>query len=214
MTKKTQKFWDKQATRYDRAEQQFDAVYVDVMIKTIKYLNTTDYVLDYGCATGNKSIKLAQNVRHVHGLDISSAMIHEAIKKKNELKVSNISCSQGTIYDEGLQSASFDAVIAYGIVHLLEDKEKAILRISELLKPGGFFISTTACFKDKMDVKNRLTIEAYRFMKKLGIFPLHLNLFNTDEVKGLIGNNNFQIIEAETIFSGMTSVFIAARKLQ
>ena len=147
------------------------------------------------------------------GLPISTEMINEAIKKKDKANIQNISFSQGTIYNNDFEKASFDNIIAYGIIHLLEGKEKVIQRIYELLKPEGLFISTTACFKDKMAFKNSLEFKAYLFSKRLGVLPLHLNMFSTNDVKELIGNHNFQIIEAEKIFFGITSIFIVARKL-
>ena len=213
MTNKTQKFWDKQAKRYDASERQFDPVYKDLITKTRKYLKIDDNVLDFGCATGTKTIQLAKGTKHIHGLDISTEMINEAIKKKDKANIKNISFSQGTIYNNDFEKASFDNIIAYGIIHLLEDKEKVIQRIYELLKPGGFFISTIACFKDKMAFKNSLVFKASLFIKRLGILPLHLNMFSTNDVKELIDNHNFQIIEAEKIFFGITSIFIVARKL-
>ena len=213
MTDKIQKFWDKQAGRYDSAEVQFDNVYKDVIATTRKYLKIDHNVLDFGCATGTKTIRLAGGIKHIHGLDISAEMINEAIKKRDKANIHNISFSRGTIYNEEFENASFDAIIAFGIIHLLEDKEEAIRRIYGLLKPGGYFISTTACFKDKMEFRNKIEFKIFLISKRLGIMPLHLNIFSTNDVKELMGKHNFQIIEAETIFSGMTSVFIVARKL-
>lgn len=212
MTQKIQNFWDKQAKRYDRAEKQFASVYKDIIDKTCKYLNLNDIVLDYGCATGNKTIELAQKVQHIHGLDISPEMINEANKKKSELKISNISFSQGTIFDSDLEENSFDTIIAYGIIHLLEENQKVIQRIHELLKRGGLFISTTACMKDKMAIKTRIEVTLYIFMKKLGIFPLHLNMFKSSDVNKVIEQQNFQIIETEKIIDGIPAIFIVARK--
>lgn len=212
MTQKVQIFWDKQAKRYDQAEKQFAAVYSGIIAKTCKYLNPDDNVLDYGCATGGKTIELAQRVQHIHGLDISSEMINEAIKKKSGLKIANISFSQGTIFDSNLEKNSFDAIIAYGIIHLLEDNQKVIQRINQLLKQGGLFISTTACMKDKMSIKTRIEVSMYIFLKRLGIFPLHLNMFKTSDVKKIIEDQKFQILETEKITEGIPTIFIVARK--
>jgi ubiquinone/menaquinone biosynthesis C-methylase UbiE len=209
---KTQKFWDKQAKRYDYSERQFEPVYKEIIAKTKEYLDEDDNVLDFGCATGTKTIELADGINHIHGLDISTEMINEAIKKKNEANIKNISFSQGTIFSNDLEKASFEKIIAYGIIHLLEDSEKVIQRIHELLKPGGLFISTTACFKDKMAFKNRLRFSTYLFLKRLGIFPLHLNMFKTSDIEKLIDSQNFSIVKAENLFHGMTISFIVAKK--
>ncbi len=139
-------------------------------------------------------------------------MINEAIKKKDETNITNISFSQGTIFNDDFEKSSFDKIIAYGIIHLLEDNESVIQRIHELLKPGGLFISTTACLKDKMAFKNSIEFKAYLLIKRLGIFPLHLNKFKTNDVEKLIVNQNFQIVEAEKIFHGISISYIVARK--
>jgi ubiquinone/menaquinone biosynthesis C-methylase UbiE len=209
---KTQIFWDKQAKRYDDSERLFEPVYREIIAKTKEYLYANDNVLDFGCATGTKTIELADGIKHIHGLDISTEMINEAIKKKNEVNVKNVSFSQGTIFNNDLEKASFAKIIAYGIIHLLEDSENVIQRIHALLKPGGLFISTTACFKDKMAFKNRLEFTTYLFMKRLGIFPLHLNMFKTSDIEQLINSQNFNIVKAEKIFDGMTISFIVAEK--
>lgn len=213
MMNKTQIFWDKQAKRFADNEKQFEPASQELIARTKEYLNANDNVLDFGCATGTKTLELADGIKHIHGLDISAEMISEAIKKKNKVNVMNVSFSQGTIFNDDLEKASFEKIIAYAIIHLLEDSEKVIQRIHELLKPGGLFISTTACFKDKMDFKTRLKFTTYLFMKLLGIFPLHLNMFKTSDIEQLINSQNFNIVKAEILFfNGMTISFIVAEK--
>ena len=210
---KIQKFWNKQAEKYDYSERQFEPVFKEVISKTKEYLNTSDDVMDFGCATGTKTLELAEATRQIQGIDISDEMIKEAKKRKNELKIMNVSFTQGTIFKNDFEKASFDKIISYGVIHLLDDREKVIQRIHELLKPEGLFISTTACLKDKMAFKNRLEFLAYFFIKRLGIFPLYLNMLKTNDVENLIVDSKFQIVKAEKIFHGITISFIIARKL-
>jgi len=212
MINKTQKFWDKQAQKYDDNERQFNSVFHDLIIRTKKYLTTEDNLLDFGCATGTKTIALAESVKHIHGLDISSEMISRANKKKKEKSIKNIIFEQGDLFDINFELASFDKIISYGVIHLLNDSKKVIQRIHELLKPDGLFISTTACLKDKMAFKNSLEFNAFLLIKSLGIFPLHLNKFTTDDVEKLISSQNFQIVKAENIFHGITISYVIAKK--
>jgi ubiquinone/menaquinone biosynthesis C-methylase UbiE len=213
MLNKGQKFWDKQAKVFDDSEKQFEPATQELISRTREYLNANDNILDFGCATGTKTLELAEAVKHIHGLDFSAEMISEATKKKNKVNVTNVSFSQGTIFKNDLEKASFDKIIAYSIIHLLEDHERVIQRIYELLKPGGLLISETACFKDKMDFKTRLEFTTYRFMKRLGIFPLHLNMFKASDVEQLINSQNFNIVKSEQLFfNGMTISFIVAEK--
>jgi ubiquinone/menaquinone biosynthesis C-methylase UbiE len=213
MMNKAQRFWDKQAKKFDDNEKKFESASRELIAGTKEYLNANDNVLDLGCATGTKTLELAEAIRHIHGLDLSAEMIGEATRKKNKANITNVSFSQGTIFNDDLEKASFDKIIAYSIIHLLEDSEKVIQRIHELLKPGGLLISETACFKEKMDRKTRFEFTAYRFMKLLGMFPLHLNMFKTSDIEQLINRQNFNIVKAEKLFyNGMTISFIVAEK--
>jgi ubiquinone/menaquinone biosynthesis C-methylase UbiE len=212
MISKMQKFWDKQAKGYDSSERQFDSVFKEIIFQTKSSLTTDDNVLDFGCATGTKTIELANSVRQIHGLDISTEMINEANRKIIGSDLKNISFAQGDIFDNKFEKATFDKIISYGVIHLLDDSEKIIRRIHELLKPNGLFISSTACLKGKMALKNRLEFNAYLMIKKLGIFPLHLNMFMPENVENLIKEQGFEIIISETIFHGITISFIVAKR--
>ncbi len=210
---KAQQFWDKKAKIFDDLQKQFESASRTIISRTKEYLNGDDNVLDFGCATGIITLKLANGIRHIRGLDFSPEMISEAIKRKTEANVTNVSFSQGTIFNDDLVKASFDKITAFSIIHLLEDREKVIQRIGELLKPGGLFISETACFKDRMEFKTRLKFTLSRFLKQFGAFPLHLNMFKTSDVEQLIKSQNFNIVKAEKLFfNGMTIIFVVAKK--
>jgi hypothetical protein len=49
-------------------------------------------------------------------------------------------------------------------------------------------------------------------MKKLGIFPLHLNMYQPGDVEKIIEDQHFQIIETKKIIDGIPAIFIVARK--
>jgi ubiquinone/menaquinone biosynthesis C-methylase UbiE len=209
---KIQKFWDKQAQRYDSGEKQFDLVYNKVISKTKTHLEANDTVLDYGCATGTKTLNLAESVKQIYGIDISSEMIKKANEKRNENRINNAEFGQGTIFNNDFSDIKFDKIIAYSILHLLENNEEVLRKIHELLKPGGIFISLTACLKDKMAIKMRAQFFLYSLMKKIGMFPLHLGMFTFPETEDLIRKAKFGILESECIFEGMTISYIVARK--
>jgi 2-polyprenyl-3-methyl-5-hydroxy-6-metoxy-1,4-benzoquinol methylase len=213
MEHKIQQFWNKQAKRYDNSERQFTPVYKKIMNSTLTCLEKTDTLLDLGCATGTKAIKLAEDVKHVHGVDIADEMINAAMKKAEESGTMNVTFSQGTIFSEELKEGTFDKIVSYGVLHLLEDIEKVAIRINDLLKPGGLFITSIACLKDKMAFKNKLQFGFFMLIKKLGFFPLHLNMFKYEDTIQIIERNNFELIHREKIFSGMTVSFVIAKKL-
>ncbi|MFC1956118.1 class I SAM-dependent methyltransferase [Chloroflexota bacterium] len=85
---------------------------------TLKYLNIDDTVLDYGCATGIISNAIADKVKEIHAIDISSKMIEMAKIKARGRNIENIHYAQGTIFDERYQKESFNAILVFRILHM------------------------------------------------------------------------------------------------
>ena len=104
-------------------------------------------------------------------------------------------------------------ILAFNILHSLEDHKQIMQRIAELLKPGGLLISTIPCLKEKMAVKNRIELSFFILLIKLGIFPNILTRFKFCELEDLISNGDFKIIETEKIFHRMSVYFIVAKKI-
>jgi ubiquinone/menaquinone biosynthesis C-methylase UbiE len=209
---KTIQFWNKQAEKYDQSEQQFNAAFEDILALTKKHLKPTDNILDFGCATATKTLRLAESVNHIEGLDISAEMIKAAIIKADKQNIDNIDFSVGSIFENEYQKEQFDVVVSYGVLHLLEDIDKSLQSIHNLIKPGGLFIASSACMKDKMDFKNRIKFLMFMIIKVLKLFPLHLNLWKCEDIEQATANNGFNIIEKKRIFNGISISYIVAQK--
>ena len=114
-----------------------------------KYLRDSDVILDYGCGTGLISSEIASDVKMIHAVDISSKMIRIAKRKADKRKIENIQYVHTTIFDERYTRESFDVILAFNVLHLLDDTHKVIQKMNELLKPGGLFISEIPCMGEK-----------------------------------------------------------------
>ena len=207
---KSEKFWDKQAESY--AEQQHDIKLTDNkdFAHTLKYLNADDMVLDYGCGAGIVSNAIADKVKEIHAIDISSKMIEVARRKAGELNVNNINYAQATIFDERYKKESFNVILAFRILHMLEDIQAVMHRINELLKPGGVFISVTTC----MGEKSWALLRVFVFLaRKIRILPQHINMFKLSDLERLLTRENFQIVECERLNDSVPNYFIVAKKL-
>jgi SAM-dependent methyltransferase len=210
-------FWDAAAKRFDQQEARYPQMHIKILDNTKRYLSASDLVLDYGCATGEKALELAGHVKKIQGIDISSKMVAAASMNAVERKIQNVDFTQATIFDKRFEQESFDAILAFGILHLLKDLPQAIQRIYDLLKPGGRLISSIACMGDNESIPtwiNRLLFIPGR----IGLLPT-LRFLKIPELEEAITRTSFQIIETETFpFSPTNNPtyivgrFIAAKK--
>ncbi len=205
---KSEKFWDRLAKNYDMGSKKDKRGHIKAVERIKKHLNESDSVLDYGCATGTLALDLADSVNAIHGIDISAKMINAAKRKAGERKIENIDFAQSTLFDAKHKEESFNVILAFNVLHLLEDTRSVVRRINELLVPGGLFISTTVCLGDR---KSLISI-GLSLLEKLGIAP-YIECFKISELEDLVASQGFQILETEKTSSGPSNLFIVARKL-
>jgi 2-polyprenyl-3-methyl-5-hydroxy-6-metoxy-1,4-benzoquinol methylase len=207
---KPEKFWDRMAGSFDRPDAGFSPVELRTIENTKKYLRPGDVVLDYGCAAGTITCEFAAGVQKVHGIDFSAKMIDAARRKAAGRGIENVSFTQSTLFDERLTNESYDAILAFSILHLLPDPQQAIARINDLLKPGGLMASVTVCLGEK---RSRFVGSAISLLGGIGILP-PVRFFTTAGLRESITGGKFEIIEVENLLEGpSTGCFIVARKV-
>jgi 2-polyprenyl-3-methyl-5-hydroxy-6-metoxy-1,4-benzoquinol methylase len=202
-----EKFWDRTAKNYDQEEKKDEKTYFKIIEKTRKLLKTSDIVLDFGCGTGLVSNEIANEVKFIHAIDISSKMIGIAKVKADVRKIENIEYTHSTLFDQQLREGSFDVILAFYILHLVEDSQKVMQKINELLKPGGIMISATPCMGEKPILSCLFSIAG-----KIGVIPT-IKAFKRSELEDSIANENFEIVEAECLHQSSQQYFIAAKKI-
>lgn len=203
---RAEKFWDRQSSSFDKGDKDNQQSYIKTVDRFRKYLNLNDKVLELGCGTGLLSAEVATQVKEVHAVDISSKMVEIARRNAVERQIENIHIAQGTILDERFANGSFDMILAFNILHLV-DTPLVISRINNLLKPGGIFISDNPCVGEKRSLSSMLI----SLIGKLGIVPNVRNL-KMSEFKDEIKNNNFQIVETEQTNDMFPQLFVVAQK--
>lgn len=145
---KDARFWDRVAEWYAKKPVADEATYQKKLKVTQQYLRDDMHVLEFGCGTGSTSLVHASFVKHIDAVDISSKMIEIAKGKAQAGGVTNVRFSQSGIEELEAADGSYDAVLGLSVLHLLEDPQAAISKVHRLLKPGGLFVSSTACLAD------------------------------------------------------------------
>ena len=204
---KSERFWDKTASKYDQIEMKDEQTYNQIIRRTKTHLNISDIFMDYGCGTGLISNEIAQYVKGIHAIDISTNMIAISEKKAKERNITNINYTHSTIFDERYKKGSFDVILAFHVLHLLEDEHIVLQRMNELLKPGGLLISATPCLGEKISLRNLLF-----FAGRVGLVP-NIRSFKIRNLVETIEEERFSIVESDCLKKSSQEYFIVARKI-
>ncbi|WP_275671656.1 class I SAM-dependent methyltransferase [Paenibacillus ginsengarvi] len=185
-----------------------EQTYNRIIQKTKAYLNVSNTVMDYGCGTGLIAIELAEHVKAIHAIDTSSSMIEMADKKAKERNIANITCAHTAIMDTRYEAGSFDVILAFHVLHLLEDEHTALHRINELLKPGGLLISATPCMGEKKALSILLSLAG-----RVGLVP-NIKSFQIRSLIDTMEKGDFSIVESVCLNESSQEYFIVARKIE
>ncbi len=200
------KFWDRIADRYSRKPVADEDAYQKKLRVTREYLRPDMEVLEFGCGTGSTAIAHAPFVKHIRAIDISSRMIEIAQGKADAANIENVTFERATVDEFSAPDQTFDAVLGLSILHLLENKEAVISKVQKMLKPGGIFVSSTACLGD--------TMKFFKVIgpigKFFGLIPL-VKVFTTKELQDSLTDAGFEIDYQWQPGKGK-SLFIVAKK--
>lgn len=202
------KFWDRIAERYSKRPIADEAAYQRKLQVTRDYFRPDMDVLEFGCGTGSTAIAHAPYVKHIHAIDISSKMIEIAQRNARAGDVENVTFEQSTLDELDVPDETFDAVMGHSILHLLEDKEEAIAKVHRMLKPGGVFVSSTACIRDFMKVFKVIV----PIGRTLGLLPL-VKVFTLQQLQDSLTDAGFEIDHQWQPGKGK-AVFIVAKKAE
>ncbi len=164
-------------------------------------------MLDIGCGTGTQCGDLAGHVKQVTGIDISGKLLAIAEQRKAERKLDNIEFVQTSLFDERLKADSFDVVMAFYVLHFFEDLDAVVKRVHALLKPGGLFISESAC----LGGKNQLAGKLVRFAGRLGILP-NVSLLTTRQLEQAMEQAGFSLVDKVQFSESSPEYTLFARK--
>lgn len=199
-------FWDRVAQKYAADPIKDMKAYEYTLARTKTYLGPADHVLELGCGTASTALLIAPGVGHLTATDFSAAMVSIGRQKVEEAGQSNLSVAVGDVEGGPLPSGPFDAVLAFNLLHLLHDPEKAIARVRGLLKPGGLFISKTACLQGAY----RMLALPVSAMRLFGKAP-KVSFFSTGWLEDAVRRQGFEILESGDFPKAPPRRYIVAR---
>jgi ubiquinone/menaquinone biosynthesis C-methylase UbiE len=96
-----------------------------------------DEVLDVACGPGLVACEVARVARQVTGIDLTSAMITQAIARQHSLGLSNVTWIQGDAQPLPLKGGTFSSVITRYSFHHFTDTAGVFAEMIRVCRPGG-----------------------------------------------------------------------------
>ncbi len=208
MTNKSQSFFDKVSRRSSKVPKELKGTALKTLEATQSHLTREKSVLDFGCGVGDLTNAIAEKVKAVHAIDISSGMLEVARARASQRGIGNVTFVQSDLLDVDHPEGGFDVVTAFNVLHYVEDTAAASRRISELLSPGGLFISSTACLGERRSLLGTLVF----ILTKLKVVP-YMRFYAKSELEDMIARGGFQIVEIRKL-SKLPEYFIVAQKME
>lgn len=207
--RRTEKFWDMLSGKTDAIAQKFAQTYAQSVERTRKYLRATDTVLDFACGTGLICSEIASDVKLVRAIDISSKMLEIAGHKARDRKLENITFEKTDLWGGAFGAQEFDVILAFNILHLVRDSDAVLGRLAELLKPGGYLITSTECAGENR--RSPLNLLVWLLIK-LGLVP-YMRFYTTPEIERQIQAAGFRIVEVHSFWNHrQPNHFVVAQK--
>lgn len=201
-------FWDRTADRYAATPIADEAAYQTKLAATQRLLRPDMDLFEFGCGTGSTALIHAAHVHHIRAVDFSARMIEIAESKARKAGIDNISFEQGAIETVDLAPQSLDMILALSVLHLLPNKEAAIAKVFAALKPGGYFVSSTACVREMVPALSFITPITNRL--NFGLLP-YLDMMNSSQLLGAITHAGFAV-DHQWQPNRKSALFVIARR--
>lgn len=199
----TARFWDNMADRY--AAQPIDNIeaYEATLDRVRHWLRPDMSVLEIGCGTGSTALKLNGSVAQYTGTDLSGEMVRIGMEKA--VGVPNVAFETAPAETAGTGQV-FDAVLAFNLLHLVEDRGAVLRHVRSLLPKGGLYLSKTPCIAGKPWFRPLVWA-----MQLVGKAPKPVHFLRPADVQADLIAAGFEVVETGDYPKKLPNHFVVAR---
>jgi SAM-dependent methyltransferase len=204
------RFWDRIARRY-AADPIADMPGYEATLQRVQgLLSTEQEVLEIGCGTGTTALLLAPLTRRLLATDVSAGMIAIAREKLAAQPTPQLSFAVADVDEPTFGQDAYDVALAFNVLHLVSDLDRALALAVQALRPGGLLISKTPCIAEMNPLIPHLALP---LMRAIGKAPRVL-CFNAGALQSAIARQGMDLVSVERHGSQAKDIriFIVARK--
>lgn len=136
-------YWEKNAARYDRASRILARPVPRMLELTAAAVRGRGRVLEVAAGTGLATAAVAPLVGELVATDYATAMVAELEARVRAAGLGNVTCEQADLTALRFPDASFDAVVAANVLHVVPDLDAALASLSRVLRAGGVLVAPT-----------------------------------------------------------------------
>lgn len=204
------RFWDRIARKY-AADPIADMAGYETTLQRVQGLLTAEQdVLEIGCGTGTTALLLAPSTRRLLATDVATGMIAIAREKLAAQPIPQLSFALADADEPAFGQGAFDVALAFNVLHLVSDLDRALALAVQALRPGGLLISKTPCIAEMNPLIPHLALP---LMRAIGKAP-HVLCFSGDALQSAITRQGMELVSVERHGTRGKDirVFIVARK--
>lgn len=198
------RFWEQAAGHYDRSQVFFGGPMGRVRELAADAVAGAVRVLEVAAGTGLVTIAIAPRVRHLVATDYADAMRVALRRRVAEAGLTNVEVARADIYALEYAPATFDAVVAANVLHLVPDLHGALASLKRVLRPGGVLVAPVYCHEETL--RARLTSRVLRAIRQ----PMHRR-FTTASFRAEIERAGFSVTRSETVPGLIPIGYVEAR---
>lgn len=188
----THAYWERIAKRYDRSTRFLSRPVPRMLELAVHAVTGQARVLEVGAGTGLVTTAIAPVVGALVATDYAEAMVAQLEARVRAAGLANVTCEQADLHELRHADASFDAVVAANVLHLVPDLARALASLRRVLRPGGRLVAPTYLHAE--------TLRASVLSRIVGLtgFPGHRR-FDAGSLAHAIATAGFTIRTVETI---------------
>jgi phosphatidylethanolamine/phosphatidyl-N-methylethanolamine N-methyltransferase len=183
-------YWERHAKRYDRSTRFLSRPVPRMLELAVEAAKGRSRVLEVAAGTGLITTAIAPAVGELVATDYATEMVKQLEVRVRDL--ANVRCEQADLYALRFEDASFDAVFAANVLHLVPDLERALASLHRVLAPGGVLVAPTYLHRETLGASMLSRVFA------LTGFPGQRR-FTSKTLRAAIESAGFAIKRVETI---------------